>query len=126
MGFTRYWTFNSLDEEKFKEFSSICEVLIHNMSITLDDIVVSNTQVKFNGKDIYAHETFDFRIDKVGFNFCKTAFKPYDDVVCACLYVAKLIFGNDIEIDQDYDSEDEKKITKMKSVLREYKLSKIL
>ena len=25
MGFTRYWTFDSLNEEKFKYFSSICE-----------------------------------------------------------------------------------------------------
>ena len=51
MGFTRYWTFDSLNEEKFKYFSSICETLIDNMDIPLDDIDVSNTQVRFNGVD---------------------------------------------------------------------------
>ena len=127
MGFTRYWTFDSLSEEKFKDFSSICETLIDNMDIPLDDIAVSNTQVRFNGVDDDAHETFNFKIDKRGFNFCKTATKPYDDVVCTCLYVAKLIFGDDIEIKQDCDaSDDEPQLTKVKSILREHKLSKIL
>ena len=63
MGFTRYWTFDSLNEEKFKYFSSICETLIDNMDIPLDDIAVSNTQVRFNGVDDDAHETFNFKME---------------------------------------------------------------
>lgn len=127
MGFTRYWTFDRLDEEKFKDFSSICEILIDNMGIPLDDIAVSDTQVRFNGVDDDAHETFNFKDDKRGFNFCKTATKPYDDVVCGCLYVAKLVFGDSIKVNQDCDpSDDEEIVSKVKSILRENKLSKIL
>lgn len=127
MGFTRYWTFNQLDKEKFKNFSFICETLIDGMGVPLDDIVVSETQVRFNGVDDDAHETFDFKVDKMGFNFCKTIVKPYDEVVCGCLYVAKLVFGDDIKINQDCDpSDDEDIILKVKSLLREKKLNLIL
>jgi len=115
MGFTRYWEFSSLDEEKFKDFSSVCKVLIDSMNIPLEDI------------DEDGHETFYFSLDKSGFDFCKTNIKPYDEVVCGCLYIAKVIFGEDIRINQDCDSgDDEHIIKKVKSILRENKLNKIL
>lgn len=97
------------------------------MNIPLEDVLINDSLVRFNGVDDDAHETFYFSVFKTGFNFCKTNVKPYDDVVCACLYIAKLIFGDDIEVNQDCDlSEDEDIITKVKSILREMKLNKIL
>ena len=51
MGFTRYWEFESLDSEKFKDFSSICQTLIDSMNISLEDVTVNETQVRFNGVD---------------------------------------------------------------------------
>lgn len=127
MGFTRYWEFEKLDSEKFKDFSSICETLIENMNVPLDDIAVSNTQVRFNGFGDDAHETFNFKVDKKGLNFCKTATKPYDDVVCGCLYIAKLTFEDSIKINQDcVPSDDEPVIQRIKSILRDLKLDKIL
>lgn len=127
MGFTRYWDFDRLDSEKFKDFSSICQIIIDDMSIPLDDVIVSETQVRFNGVDDDAHETFNFSVNKEGFNFCKTNTKPYDDVVCGCLYVAGFIFGNDIRINQDCDpSDDEDIIKQVKSILRENKLNQLL
>ena len=53
--------------------------------------------------------------------------KPYDELVCGCLYIAKLLFGDDIRINQDCDpSDDEEIVQQVKSILRENKLYKIL
>ena len=53
--------------------------------------------------------------------------KPYDELVCGCLYIAKLLFGDDIRINQDCDpSDDEEIVQQVKSILRENKLEKIL
>ncbi len=127
MGFTRYWEFTKLDEEDFREFSSICELLIDNMGVPLEDITINERTVRFNGVDEDGHETFVFSIDKNGFNFCKTNVKPYDEVVCGCLYVAKIIFGDVISINQDCEPEDDIHIIqKVINLLRDNKLNKIL
>jgi hypothetical protein len=127
MGFTRYWEFEKLDSEKFKDFSSICQALIDNMNISLEDVTVNETQVRFNGVDEDGHETFNFSLNKPTFNFCKTNTKPYDEVVCGCLYVAKLIFGDSIRVNQDCEpEEDEPYIKKVISILRENKLNQLL
>lgn len=127
MGFTRYWEFKSLDSEKFKDFSKLCDLLIDTMDIPVEDVTVNDTQVRFNGVDEDGHETFNFSLNKPDFNFCKTNVKPYDELVCGCLYIAKLIFGDTIRVNQDCDSEeDEPVLTKVKSILRDNKLSKLL
>ena len=127
MGFTRYWEFETLDSEKFKDFSSICHLLIDNVDIPLDDVTVNETQVRFNGVDDDGHETFNFSLNKDGFNFCKTATKPYDEVVCGCLYIAKLIFEDSIRINQDCKpEEDEPYVKKVISILRENKINQLL
>lgn len=127
MGFTRYWEFKNLDTEKFKEFSKTCQILIDDMNIPLEDVTVSERQVRFNGVDEDGHETFNFCLKKNEFNFCKTDTKPYDEVVCGCLYIAKLIFGDNIRVNQDcLPEEDEPYVVRVKSILREHKLSKIL
>jgi len=127
MGFTRYWEFSSLDEEKFKDFSSICQLLVDSMNIPIEDVIINERQVRFNGVDEDGHETFNFNLDKSVFNFCKTNAKPYDEVVCGCLYVAKLIFGDSIRVNQDCNpSDDEENINLVKSIIRESKLNKIL
>ena len=135
MGFTRYWEFEKLDSEKFKDFSSICQALIDNMNISLEDVTVNETQVRFNGVDEDGHETFNFSLNKPTFNFCKTNTKPYDEVVCGCLYVAKLIFGDSIRVNQvqiEYrhmitnTSDDEHIVKRVKSILRENKLNQLL
>lgn len=129
MGFTRYWEFSGLDEEKFSDFSSVCKVLVDSINIPLEDITINERQVRFNGVDEDGHETFYFSLDKSGFNFCKTNIKPYDEVVCGCLYIAKVIFGEDIRINQDgweISGSDEEVVSRVKSILRENKLDKIL
>jgi hypothetical protein len=127
MGFTRYWTINGgLDENKFIEFSKTCQILVDELGVPLDGVIINDRQVRFNGVDEDAHETFHF-LDNEGFNFCKTNVKPYDIVVCGCLYVAKIIFGDNIKINQDCDqSEDEEQLKKVISILRDKKINLIL
>ena len=60
----------------------------------------------FNGKGDNAHEPFIFPGES-GFNFCKTAYKPYDTVVVACLFVARDYFAPDqLEIASDGEAEE--------------------
>lgn len=55
-----------------------------------DKPTITADEVSFNGIDELAHETFFIkRTEKDGFNFCKTARKPYDVLVVACLVKAK-------------------------------------
>jgi len=66
---------------------------------------LSATNVDFNGIGDKAHEPFVFPYafsDHDSFNFCKTAWKPYDEVVTACLIVARDHFSPSVlEIDSD-------------------------
>jgi hypothetical protein len=80
-------------------------------------VVITETEILFNGPGEKGHETFYFtrevdadevasrilsgRGDGLAFAFCKTAFKPYDEVVCALLIAAKEVFGDDIKISSD-------------------------
>jgi hypothetical protein len=128
MGFTRYFEyFTDLDEDKFKEFSSTCRVIIENFGVPLEDVTIDDYQVRFNGVDEDGHENFSITRHHPGFKFCKTQLKPYDKVVCGCLYVAKIIFGDKISINQDCEPEDDYPvIQKTISILRENKLDKLL
>jgi len=49
--------------------------------------VVSKKQIRFNGIGEDGHETFMISNSSFEFNFCKTARKPYDVVVCEVLLV---------------------------------------
>jgi len=56
-----------------------------------------------------SHESFTFkRIDRndFEFNFCKTAYKPYDIAVNAFLIIAKHHMGNDLNVSSDGDIEE--------------------
>lgn len=66
---------------------------------------LSATNVDFNGIGENGHEPFVFPYvfpDHDSFNFCKTAWKPYDEVVTACLLVARDHFpASVLEISSD-------------------------
>jgi hypothetical protein len=47
----------------------------------------SEKAICFNGVDAQGHETFHVENGMRGFHFCKTAQKPYDIIVCACLII---------------------------------------
>jgi len=70
---------------------------------------LNGTNVDFNGIGENAHEPFVFPFvfpDHSSFNFCKTEWKPYDEVVTACLIVARDHFPpSTLEIKSDGDWE---------------------
>lgn len=126
MGYTRYWDIkNDLDDYRFLKFKEFCNQIVELFDIPLEDIVITDNVVRFNGVDDGAHETFVFS-KKSGFNFCKTQRKPYDAVVCACLLTAMDIFGSDISFSSNGDNNDEKVKENLKSLIRDRKLNNIL
>jgi hypothetical protein len=65
--------------------------------------VIEGEHISLNGIGDDGHETFVFP-GYFGFNFCKTAYKPYDAVVTAALIAARAHFPPDeLEIASDGD-----------------------
>lgn len=127
MGYTRYWNVKrDLDDFKFLKFKEICNEIITTFNIPLDDIVLNNELIRFNGVEDDAHETFLFSKNEQSFIFCKTQRKPYDEVVLACLLTASIIFGEDISISSDGDNNDSKVKEKLIPLIRNKKLTDIL
>jgi hypothetical protein len=77
-----------------------------------DDIsrpIVDKNVITFNGVGDLAHETFYFELSKRsvhGFEFCKTARKPYDLAVISTLTILKYVFGDGLSIRSDGDADD--------------------
>ena len=110
MGYTHYYRIPvKMEEAKFSEFVADAEKIIKQAEkngIKLADgfgeekgkYILTDDLVSFNGLGSDSHETCyieraekDPRIDENGlvFKFCKTARKPYDDVVVAVLATLK-------------------------------------
>jgi hypothetical protein len=70
--------------------------------------IIDNTDIIFNGDDAKgeAHETFQLMKAGDGFQFCKTACKPYDRYVKAMLVVANYYAPGALEVSCDGDGEE--------------------
>jgi len=129
MGYTHYWTFKPAPkglakqaETKYQKAVEECTKVIQTYYKEYGGLSGYTAHTKdygglnVNGKGDQAHETFAMRehysqnIDKEGynsgFNFCKTARKPYDLVVVACLSIMKYQLGDLIDVQSDGDSID--------------------
>lgn len=124
MGYTHYfYTKPTLDAKQFKSFAKDVKKLLNGVdevAFECDMVTkrpqVTNEVVRFNGKGDDGHETFylareskvsDWQRDKeMAFNFCKTACKPYDKYVVACLILAKGWFKDDIRFSSDGEIEE--------------------
>ena len=134
MGYTHYWNFNKpkgakiADLEKayqtaIKEIGQVARIWQkeHPKGSDLDHMRLSGytAHVKknsyggcdINGKGDLAHENFVLRDHfsqalKDGGDFCKTAQKPYDTVIVACLAILKYRLGDAIEVSSDGDATD--------------------
>lgn len=92
MGYTHYWRNNgAIDKVEWEKAIADCDKIIAESAAAFELEVDSNeSNVWFNGnaaKDL-DHETFVVPRDPdglEGFDFCKTAQKPYDAPVVACL-----------------------------------------
>lgn len=115
MGYTHYFTTkDTLNPEKFKQFSNDVQKIINATTIPLayeydapnDKPLINHETIRFNGINDDGHETFLLERDNIGFEFCKTAYKPYDIVVTAVLSLAKYYYGDDIDVSSDGDYDD--------------------
>lgn len=109
MGYTHYWNFNfkKTNELDYKLALRQCQRIIrrHNRELKAEDVkhpsrlsgysvhtkVGKYTGLHFNGTKDMGHEDFSLRehlIENTG-GFCKTAQKPYDVCVVACLIILK-------------------------------------
>lgn len=123
MGYTHYWyRTEKLDKEKFNKAAADCKKVTAWLKIPIqyecdnpESPVFNNDLIRFNGVEDDGHETFyidqifdGYRQERNGklFHFCKTARKPYDTAVTACLIVLKHHFGDDIKISSDGNPEN--------------------
>ena len=113
MGYTRYWkrTNKKIDEELINAVHEIiadCDkhgIKICN-GIGHDDPVVTLDEIAINGNDEVglAHETFYLGNEESDFEFCKTAYKPYDYAVRKILrYAEQNGYVSDVEEDEEYE-----------------------
>lgn len=78
-----------------------------------------------NGKGDEMHEPFSLRehySQNENFNFCKTAQKPYDTVVVACLTILKHYLKDQIVVSSDGDKDDWKRGVNLASLVLKKRL----
>ena len=123
MGYTHYWEFKSNPKDvkdgdkKFKKSVELLKKCLKDVSVKLaggngtGEPVFTDTKVCFNGvdDDDDAYETCYLALDNADykFDFCKTARKPYDVVVCLTLLCFKNFFGEDFKYSSDGNMDDE-------------------
>lgn len=116
MGYTHYFTKRGIEREdsrRYEMFANGARRIIE-YATTYDNIQIADamgdklgaweitdTHVAFNGFGPDSHETFYWPASAEGFNFCKTARKPYDAVVTACLIHLKDVYGEGVDIGSD-------------------------
>ena len=109
MGYTHYWTLkNGIEQADWNKFLEGARKIIEtakDAGILIEDNS-AGASIYFNGVGAGAHETFVITTEDIGYNFCKTAEKPYDMVVTAILIFAKKVFGDEILITSDGRWED--------------------
>lgn len=122
MGYTHYWYRSSLDAKQFAAASAACKKVCEASGVKIASefdspekppIFTSNL-IRFNGVGEDGYETFQVsasigpetnqlcrHLKGFSFAFCKTAHKPYDLCVAACLVVLKHYFGQNFEVKSD-------------------------
>lgn len=113
MGYTHYFKQNKpVSGEQWQAFQKEAQVVIDhaqkNLNIVLmsndsDGVLLNDERVNLNGDETrdLDHETFYLEKDYRDFNFCKTARKPYDLVVCSLLLLAHEHMPNHHDIGSD-------------------------
>jgi hypothetical protein len=118
MGYTHYWSFKASRgdakqvEAKYQRAVKACDKVVKFYSKLNGGLSGYSAHAKgygginVNGSGDDGHETFILREhysqNEAG-NFCKTAQKPYDIVVVACLIILQHYLGTNIEVGSDGD-----------------------
>ena len=127
MGYTHYWTPKKVSFGTWLDFLKKAKKLKDNLPQFSENAggyyatkdadtklcgwdgtgapIFSIDRICFNGDAEYEvdHETFLIGPEETEWNFCKTARKPYDLMVCAMLLLAHNELGYEISSDGDYD-----------------------
>lgn len=123
MGYTHYWKINQIhgqakkNELKYKLAILECSKIVKAYYKEHGEISGYTAHCKLgeygglnvNGKGEDAHEDFEMRehfSENKDFNFCKTARKPYDIVVTACLALLKHRLGDAFTVSSDGRAND--------------------
>lgn len=128
MGYTHYFRHGNATNEAWDKIISDCKRLYENMPkhstssgacyslepLKIDDQdggepIFDNERILFNGAgyEDADHETFIInKINNDEFEFCKTARKPYDLMVQACLIVYHHHSPDTIDVGSDGDNDD--------------------
>ena len=126
MGYTHYFYRPvTLDAAKFKAAVEDFKKLLPNIGDRKIGLAgwngkgepeITEDRIRFNGMERNGHETFHIPVvygerdlhpeDPLKFSFCKTAQKPYDLGVTACLVIFKHHFGKDFKVSSDGDLGD--------------------
>jgi hypothetical protein len=133
MGYTHYWSFepNKVQDteqlrKKFKRASQYIKRFVKFMDTNKSDVykicgglgegkpIISDTEIWFNGdaSQQLDHETFSLHWSLPNHegrrnDFCKTARKPYDLIVCFTLLVFADMFPEAFEFSSDGGMEDD-------------------
>lgn len=111
MGYSHYFGFKDgakIDAERWNRALKLGEACAKASGVEIagwdgtGEPIFTDSVICFNGKgDEMSHETF--YIDNSGetYEFCKTARKPYDIVVCCFLLAFKKVFGKDFVYSSD-------------------------
>lgn len=118
MGYTHYFPHKTVTQEVWDKIMQDCihlrrAALPKNIEIGYWDGTgtisgeFGTNRIAFNGVGSDSHESFVLnREAQEDFSFCKTARKPYDLLVCACLLAYKFHSPKTIKISSDGDRED--------------------
>jgi len=111
--YTHYWTPNLVTEKEWEPFleavNQLVKALPSRIKICGGDGTGKPTfnkeMIYFNGDATHDldHETFLIEPKKKEWDFCKTAHKPYDLLVCAVLIAAHEHLGYEVSSDGDLD-----------------------
>jgi hypothetical protein len=120
MGYTHYWSFRSVKGETakieavYQKTIKECQKIVlvyqkefgHLQGYSAHTKLGQYGGINFNGSKDEAHETFVLREhfkENSDFNFCKTAQKPYDLAVVACLCILQHRLKDAIQVSSDGD-----------------------
>ena len=95
MGYTHYWKHPAADKESFAKFGKDVRRVLRKTKIKTQfeddnprEPEINEEFIRFNGVGREGHETFIISREAEASSSCKTAQKPYDEVVTACLLCA--------------------------------------
>lgn len=107
MGHSQYWQFiDSVKPNESKEIERLTTILIEDgeNKEVIENLAQSYRYIYFNGVKELIYEDFyiDFNVRNKR-NWCKTALRPYDKYVVACLLMIKSVVNEKIKLETDAD-----------------------